>query len=85
MVRDSQCKIWQRRRTALCKPQHDMAKTGGGARLHCTKSYAALGAKGDALATGSNAVTLGTNGRAQVAPSEPQTQRVAPTPAVVST
>ena len=63
----------------------EICKTGGGARLRHTKSRAALGAKGDALATGSNAVALGTNGHAQVAPSEPQTQRVAPTPAVVST
>ena len=85
MVRDSQCKIWQRRRMALRKPQHDTAKTGGGARLRRTKSRVALGAKGTALATGSNVVTLGTNGHAQVAPSGPQTQRVTPTPAVVST
>ena len=63
MVRDPQCKVWQRRRTALRKPQHGAQKTGGGAQLRRTKSRAAVGAKGDSVATGSNATALGGKSR----------------------
>ena len=42
MVRSPQCKIWQRRRAALRKPQHAAAKTGSAPKLRRTKSRSAV-------------------------------------------